>query len=62
MHKTKAARIVGMKCWSLQDPNKMVTAESGRVDAMPMVHSTEAQLTNQLSNNKATAVQIVSTE
>ena len=29
MHKTKAARIVGMKCCSLQDPNKtMVPAQS----------------------------------
>lgn len=39
-HKTKEARIVGMRCWSLQDPNKMVPAQSGRVDAMPMLHST----------------------
>jgi hypothetical protein len=62
MHKTKAARMVGMKCWSLQDRNKTVPTQSERVEAMPMPHSAEAQLTNQLSNNKAMAVQIVSTE
>ena len=38
MHKTKAARIVGMKCCSLQDPNKtMVPAQSRRAHAMPML-------------------------
>jgi hypothetical protein len=62
MHKTKAARIVGMKCCNLQDPNKTMVSAQSRKGCMQCRCCFDRSIVAEQAASNLMAKQIVKTE